>query len=382
MFAYDTTLGLIIKICHTIILGVSSYPILTIFRNQQMKILVVRSSKIGRKYKDSYLDTFNTSYADKVLTSLTGSPIPCSVCGNNCIGCRVSYPCNFKDSLVGIISFPSVMPHLIEEPAFMIPSQIPPHDILIAIHIHEQLLIEMLLQCKKWGTKAVIIPIESPSWISPAAIDTLDKISINSGFEICFPKPFCSFNPPSESILGEFRRLYHIGYPEIEITLEGNKIRNCFVHVSAPCGSTYFICRWLKGLEISMESAPNLVAKFLHAYPCTADMQWDNELDDTILHKAIHIHQRAVENVLMPTCFIPHSTVLKTQSDYNPVKDLHQAINIIKSKLKTETYIEITHLRKQYGMSPVIINMAIIQLKQNGYIHIHEGVIFSVPQKV
>ena len=347
-----------------------------------MKILIVHSSKSERNIqKNCYLDFFNTSYAEKLIKSLTGTPGSCTACGNNCIGCRVLYPNRFKDALAGIISFPSVLPHLIEEPSFMIPARIPSHDILIAIHVHEQLLIEMLSRCSKYGTKAVIIPIESPSWISPSAMATLTRISNEYRIEIAFPKPFCSFNPPSETLLGKFRREFHIGYPEIETILKDNKIHDCSVHVSAPCGSTYFICRWLRNIEITTESVRNLVSKFLHAYPCTADMQWDNELNDTILHHAVAIHQRAVENSLMKANFIPQKVAEKTSPSYNPVKDLSQAMDLIMNKLKTETHIEITLLRKQTRLSPSIINMAIIQLKQLGYIHIHKGIIFPFSQK-
>jgi len=48
-----------------------------------------------------------------------------------------------------------------------------------------------------------------------------------------------------------------------------------------------------------VETLKNAISKAHHGYPCTASMQMDSELKDTILHKSGYIIRNAVEDALM-----------------------------------------------------------------------------------
>jgi hypothetical protein len=56
---------------------------------------------------------------------------------------------------------------------------------------------------------------------------------------------------------------------------------------SAPCGSTWFIAKQLAGVEVeNKRERYERISKSHHAYPCTASMEKNREIGDTILHRA------------------------------------------------------------------------------------------------
>jgi hypothetical protein len=114
-----------------------------------------------------------------------------------------------------------------------------------------------------------------------------------NGVEIDFPKPLCGFKPRPGTALAEFREYFHIGYPEVQLTVENNVITAANVKVSAACGSTYHIARWLVGRNLNDDLANEVISKRLHSYPCTASMERDPELhDDTPMHVSGEAHKR------------------------------------------------------------------------------------------
>ncbi|RLE89534.1 MAG: thymidylate synthase, partial [Thermoprotei archaeon] len=67
----------------------------------------------------------------------------------------------------------------------------------------------------------------------------------------------------------------------------------------APCGSTWHIAEKLIGSVIEpRETLWERIAKAHHTYPCLASMEMDQELGDTILHKAQYLIRGAVEDSL------------------------------------------------------------------------------------
>jgi hypothetical protein len=96
-----------------------------------------------------------------------------------------------------------------------------------------------------------------------------------------------------------FVERYRIGRPLLEIDLKGKLIANTHVLRSAPCGSTWFVAQQLKWMDVeSHEAIRQAVSNAHHRYPCTASMEVDPELGDTILHESGKIIWRAVAMAL------------------------------------------------------------------------------------
>ena len=104
-----------------------------------MKITVLRSES-QKVNKDQYELRMNTLYSKRFLGHIRDKGSYCSSCGEACISCRKHYDLDFSDSIAEIISFPAVLPVMIDDAQEYLPGSVKEHDILIAISIHEELL--------------------------------------------------------------------------------------------------------------------------------------------------------------------------------------------------------------------------------------------------
>jgi len=257
-----------------------------------MNVLILRSRRRPgpADAQDDYTQTLSTRYAERVLGNLVGDDGFCTACGADCIACRRPYARRLADRIAGVVDLPHTLPYLLEDPERYVGGDVPPHDVLLALHVHEQVLIEFLRRCGQWGTRAVVVPIEAPGWVSGSARRQGREICQANGVEIAFPKPFCAFDPPAGTTLASFRREFHVGKPEVELTVRDGVVKRAFVHVSAACGATYYVARHLEGRRVDDDLKYAVVAKRLHSYPCTASMAWDDELGETPLHVAGEAH--------------------------------------------------------------------------------------------
>jgi hypothetical protein len=232
-----------------------------------MRLLVLHSRSANSHDADrTYLQTFDARYAQRVIDNLMHKPGFCSACGAQCVACRNKYDARPDScSIPSILHFPTPLPHVLEQPDEFLPRHIPSHDILLAVHIHEQLLLELLKKCDSLDTKGVIIPLEAAEWLSGSGKAAACRICEAAGIEIAFPKPFCAFMPPSGSVLAEFRRLFRIGYPEVRIEVRDNTIINAHVDVSAACGATYFVAQSLVGKHLDSTLHTEIISKALHS---------------------------------------------------------------------------------------------------------------------
>jgi thymidylate synthase len=243
------------------------------------------------KAEDAYTLRLDTRYADRVIGQLGGDPAFCTACGPECVSCRAGYGRIENGAVAGFIDFPAALPHVLEDPASCVAAlRPPPHDVVVAVAVHEQILIEILHRCPAWGARGLVAPIEAPGWISAAAQAEARRISRENGIEVSFPKPFCAFDPPTGGVLAEFRASSRIGRPEVAISVADGRIADAKVVVSSPCGATYHVARWLVGRSVSDALALDVVGKRLQSYPCTASMEWDDEIGDTIMHVALSAH--------------------------------------------------------------------------------------------
>ncbi|MFW6159200.1 MAG: DUF166 family protein, partial [Planctomycetota bacterium] len=217
-----------------------------------MRIVILRSRPVHRRPETDhdYLQQFNTVYAERVIGNLVGDPGFCSACGPDCIDCRARYRRRLGSHIAATLDLPALLPYLLEQPEEHLPRDVPPHDILLAIHIHEQVLLEVLRACPAWGTRGVVVPLEAPDWVSGSARQQAADMCRHNDIQIDFPKPFCRFDPPADGPLDQFRRSFHIGQPDVRLDVQDGRIENTHVDVSAACGATYYVARWLEGRRV------------------------------------------------------------------------------------------------------------------------------------
>ena len=257
-----------------------------------MKVLILRSRRrpADADAEPPYTQRFDTRYAERVIGNLRGAEGFCGACGPECNACRKPYRRQFGEDLAGVLDLPAGMPYLLEDPERFVPDEIPPHDVLLAINVHEQVLGEFLRRTGRWGTRGILVPLEGPDRLSGSGQAQGREICDALGVEVAFPKPFCDFDPPAGSLLAEFRSHFHIGRPAVDFRIKDGRIEAAHVAVSAACGATYFVARWLAGKRVDDDLKYEVVSKCMHSYPCTASMKWDDELSDTVMHVASQAH--------------------------------------------------------------------------------------------
>jgi thymidylate synthase len=349
-----------------------------------MKLLVLRSAPAvpHETPGDDYSQQFDTLYAARVLSNLRNAPGFCTACGPDCIGCRGGYGRGFESDLVGVIDFPARLAHVLEKPEELLPAGIPAADAILAIAIHEQVLLEVVRRARGLGVRGIVVPLEAMDWISPAARDAATRLAEESGVEIAFPRPFCSFKPPEGSFLSEFRRHFRIGYPQVRLSVEDGVIREAQVEVSAACGATCCVARWLQGKRVEEDLKYDVIAKRLHSYPCTASMEWDEGTGDTVMHAAGHAHydilrQLGIDPGRKPTTFVaPGGAVIydepRPQESAAKIKCAEAAILEALAERGKLTISELGRLR---GVNPAAASTALILLKRDLRVRVEAGIL-------
>lgn len=350
-----------------------------------MRLVVLRSVGGDERAADGdrdYLQSLNTRYAERVIGNIRNTPSFCSACGPECRFCRKSRVPDRAGDLVGVFDFPASLPYLIENPGDYVPDDVPAHDVILAIDIHDQILLEVLKVCNGWGTKGVVAPIEAPGRISGATRSEAGAICRAGGVEISFPKPFCAFDPPAGSVLAGFRDHFGIGMPDVTLTVESGIISEARVNVSAACGATRYIARWLEGKRVDDDLEFEVISKRLHSYPCTASMEWDDELNETCLHVAGEAHKRILCGIKEISTgengFVRSPLGMMVQK---PVATRENMANIEKAKalilrnMEEGGRISLADARRLPGTTPAAVSSALLLLKQEGRIVAENGVL-------
>jgi len=263
-----------------------------------MKIFIICPDKWTPKEIAPFCSVFDDGYAKKLIKHLTNESSVCTGCGDECVNCRKDYHLNFSEDIVGIHKLPAELLYYIDDPEKYLPAKFPPHNILLAINIHEDILLSLPKMAKEAGAKGIIIPVEHPDWLTRWGRNKLRQICADLRIDCAFPKPFCSLEKSEgHPHINKFIDHFRIGKPEIEIKAKDNIIKKVRVIKSAPCGATYFVAHKLIGKSLD-ENIDGIVAKYWHSYPCIASMKMDPELGDTILHKGGYIHYDIVHEAL------------------------------------------------------------------------------------
>jgi thymidylate synthase len=255
-------------------------------------LLICSQPKNSALRPGAFQKVFDSAWADRFLMHLRRIRDLCTGCGEECVHCRDWRVHDHDADIAGIIRLPSILPELLDDPHEFLCAELPPHDVLVAIEIHEEVLLELPRMSAQVGGKAMIVPIEAPEWVSRWAAGKMREAGRKAGIEIALPKPFCSLSPGSGPTLDAFIEHFHIGYPQIKIeALEGRAFK-LIARTSAPCGNSHFVAHSLQGYPLN-EALQFEVCRYWHSYPCTASMKTDAELGDTILHKGGQIHMEA-----------------------------------------------------------------------------------------
>ena len=345
-----------------------------------MNVLILRSAKreTQRRPDDPYAQVFDSAYAARVVGNLIGEKGFCSSCGPDCNACRQPYNRTYAENIAAIIDLPAVLGHLLEDPGRHVPQDIPPHDVLLAIDIHEQIMVEMVRRCAGRPARGVVVPLEAPDSVSGAARAQARRICADRGVEIAFPKPFCDFNPPAGGVLDEFRRRFHIGRPAVELTVKDGRIEKAHVEVSAACGATYYVARWLQGRRVDEDLKYEVVAKRMHSFPCTASMKWDDELGDTVMHVASRAHDEILaplqgrDDPRGPSMIrSPLGTmVVAPARPGENVENVDRIREAILEALARENTVSLRGLMAKSRVTSAALSSALLGLKREGRIHV------------
>lgn len=218
----------------------------------------------------------------------------CDVC-DYCTHCR-PVSLNFTQDLYGIFQIPGDLSPFVENPHLYVPP-LPECDLIIALEIHPDILLELPEHLLKSQVKALIVPADGPHWVRPGLRTQLQSMLEDISIEYAFPKPYCTLDhDENHPIINEFISYYRIGRPVVDIEVKRNSIHRATCLRSAPCGSTYYVCERLK--NVCVDDVVETVSAAHHAYPCNASMVRDPEVKDTLLHEAGYAVREAVIQAL------------------------------------------------------------------------------------
>ena len=262
-----------------------------------MRLQIIYSEQYLSGKVDPFSIAFHGDYAERFIRHLSLDPTLCIGCGHLCEYCRETYPIEFSGLVVGVSVLPCVLPYYLDDPEKLLANSLVPHDMTIAINVHEEILIYLPSRIRDLGSHGLIVPSEDPDWVTPWIRSEVTRRCRSIGLESAFPKPFCSLEEGAGPHIDRFMEEFRLGKPEIEIEVRDGMIREARVLRSAPCGATYYVAWNLKGTFIDAD-IDEVVTKYWHSYPCVASMKMDRELGDTILHKGGYNHLEAAHRAV------------------------------------------------------------------------------------
>ncbi|MEM2104512.1 MAG: DUF166 family protein [Candidatus Bathyarchaeia archaeon] len=250
---------------------------------------------------------YSGEFAERVIRNLINDPSFCKSCGLHCDSCKYgvySYVRNIRAAIE--LPKPSDLPAFIDRPEDYMPKNIVKADLCVASGLHKDLLLELPFSVEKAGLKGLIVPVEDFSEVPSGLRKQVEERCVELGLECAFPKPFCSLEPSRDKpLVSRFVNELHIGRPKIEVSTtsigESEVVEAVTVRRSAPCGSTWYVARKLRGVQARRQILYDTIAKAHHSYPCTATMNVDPEVNEPILHIGGHIIREEVENAFEKT---------------------------------------------------------------------------------
>ena len=247
---------------------------------------------------------YSGAFAERVIRNLINDPSFCKSCGLYCDSCKYgvyTYVRNIRAAIE--LPSPSELPAFIDKPEKYMPKSMPKADLCVASGLHKDLLLELPHYIEKFGVKGLIVPIEDFNEVPSGLRKQVEERCSELELESAFPKPFCSLeHAENKPLISRFVAELGVGRPELEVLTakmgKSEVIESAIVRRSAPCGSTWYVARKLRGVETNREILYDAIAKAHHSYPCTATMNVDPEVKEPILHIGGYIIREAVETAL------------------------------------------------------------------------------------
>ncbi len=248
---------------------------------------------------------YNGEFGRTLIGNLINFSGFCISCGDACTLCK-SGKYSLAEDLVSIVEMPDPesLDDFIDDVEPYIPKDIPQAEIAIVVNVHPDIIFGLLPVLKERGYGGIIGGSERPQELPLGLRTQLTEEARRIGLEAAFAKPFCALAPdPATPAINAFMEKAHFGEPKIEIVTQESRpgkesILAANVVRSAPCGSTWYVAKRMTGLETDQPDLRERISEAHHAYPCTASMDQDPELKDTILHKAGYIIREAVEDAV------------------------------------------------------------------------------------
>ncbi len=248
---------------------------------------------------------YNGEFGRKLIGNLINFSGFCISCGDACTLCK-SGKYSLADGLVSVMEMPDPesLDDFIDDAEPYIPKEIPEAEIAIVVNVHPDIIFGLLPVIRELGYRGIIGGSERPQELPMGLRTQLTEEARKLGLEAAFAKPFCALAPdPATPAINAFMEKAHFGDPRIEIVAQDSRpgketILAANVVRSAPCGSTWYVAKRMTGLETNQPDLRERISEAHHAYPCTASMDQDPELKDTILHKAGYIIREAVEDAI------------------------------------------------------------------------------------
>jgi hypothetical protein len=246
---------------------------------------------------------YSGEFGGRVVGNLVNYSGFCISCGEACTQCRNVRP-GYAENIVSLVEMPdpASLGDFIDDVEPYLPKDIPQADIALVMNVHPDILFGLLPKLKEAGVKGIVGCSERPQELPLGQRKQLEEKAAELGMEAAFAKPFCAMRPdPTKPNIAAFLEKAGIGEPLIEVAVQRSRVGKDHIVAAnvirtAPCGSTWFVAKRLLGLEPDQPDIRERISEAHHAYPCTASMERDTELGDTILHKGGYIIREAVED--------------------------------------------------------------------------------------
>ena len=149
------------------------------------------------------------------------------------------------------------------------------------------------------------------------------------------------------------------------------------MEVSAACGATYFVARWLAGRRVDGDIKHEVIAKRMHSYPCTASMEWDDELGDTPMHIAGQAHYEILRQLGKEPGEAPRPVVSpagvvlpEPPRGGESLENIERAKEAILAMLAERGSLGTEELGRIKGVSPAAAYSALLLLKKAGRVEV------------
>ncbi|MCZ7542512.1 MAG: DUF166 family protein [Anaerolineae bacterium] len=205
---------------------------------------------------------------------------------------------------------PAALPLMIDYPEDHLPDELPPADLILALH--ELAGVAELVPdiARMTGATAVIAPVDNETWLPRGLARQLRGWLAKIGVACVTPKPFCTLTETDYGVARRTRQPYddpriaafarHFGQPKLRLVVDPQTraVTAAEVERDAACGCARYVAARLVG--VSADDAAQQAGLLHHHYPCLASMGIDADYGDTLMHISGNILKDDVATQVKP----------------------------------------------------------------------------------